>query len=422
MKPPYTVTIFGNFSAHNAGDDAILFATMKSIESILPDSKFIILCSNRQRYKLDLKDFNVKFLKKSPTPKAEIPPILRKTNLLQKMYRMRYGVGLFSYNSIYAVLKSDAVILSGGLFFDHKLFNPFFNFILPLYFLLPVAKRLKKYVITFNTGLGPIRTVRGVKMLKSVLNQCDLISLREVEGLEFIKDNHIKVPTYIGADPAISNDPIPRALSIEILKNEGVDLSKPLLGVNVNLYLDQWMVGGEKQLRKKEFVTVVSSAVKKAAAEAKIQPVMVCTNHGDLEITKELRDAVDPGVAVLDNYRYNHHELMGMMGCMDLLVGMRLHACVLAAAMGVPVVSINYAPKVKSFMHLMGLDAYTNEIIDLDENHLSNSILDAWRLRHILRRQIEKNLPDLKMKGKFPAVIIRRLFHNEPIRAMEWAT
>jgi len=35
--------------------------------------------------------------------------------------------------------------------------------------------------------------------------------------------------------------------------------------------------------------------------------------------------------------------------------------------------------------------------------------------------KIEKKLPDLKMKGKFPAVILRRLFHNEPIIAGEWA-
>ncbi|GAH88403.1 unnamed protein product, partial [marine sediment metagenome] len=126
-------------------------------------------------------------------------------------------------------------------------------------------------------------------MLKRILASCDFISLREHEGLDFIRENHISVPVYLGSDPALNNDPTPKEEAMELLKKEGIDFSKPLLGVNINAYIDQWVVTGKQGLTKKEFISIVSSVIKKFIHRENIQPMMVCTNYADLEITKELR-------------------------------------------------------------------------------------------------------------------------------------
>lgn len=422
MKKSYTVAIFGSYGGCNAGDDAILYATIKSITSFIPEVDFLILSNNPNSYVNDLKAFSVKFLKKSPTSNSDVPMILRKSNIMKKLYRLRYGINFFSYNSIYAIIKSDAIIMCGGIFFDYKLFNPLFNFIFHLYFLLPIAKKLNKYVVPFNTGLGPIRTDRGRKMLKKILSSCDFICLREHEGLNFIRENHVNVLVYLGADPALNNDPISKKEAIELLKKEGIDFSKPLLGVNINAYIDQWVVTGKQGLTKKEFISIVSSAIKKFIQRENIQPVMICTNYADLKITKELRDAVNPDTVILDNYKYNHHQLMGMMGCMDVLLGTRMHACVLAVAMSVPVVSINYVPKIKHFMHFIGIEDYSNDIDNLDEINLENCLLLAWKNRVALKRKIEEMLPDLKKKASYPAVILKKLLRGEFIDTKDWAS
>jgi len=422
MKKSYTIAIFGSYGGHNAGDDAILYATIKSITNFMPEADFLILSNNPNSYVNDLKAFSIKFLKKSPTSNSDVPIILRKSNIIKKLYRLRYGVNFFSYNSIYAIIKSDAIIMCGGVFFDYKLFNPLFNFIINWYFLLPIAKKMNKYVVSFNTGLGPIRTGRGRKMLKKILTSCDFISLREYEGLDFIRKNHINIPVYLGSDPALNNDPTPKEEAMELLKKEGVDFSKPLLGVNINIYIDQWVITGNQGLTKKEFISIVSSAIKKFIHRENIQPVMVCTNYADLEIIKELRDAVDPNIVIIDNYKYNHHQLMGMIGCMDILLGTRMHACVLAIAMNVPVVSINYVPKVKHFMRLLGIEGYSNDIDNLDEINLENCLLLAWKNRDILKRKIEKMLPDLKKKASYSAVILKKLLRGESIGTKDWAS
>ena len=124
MDNSFTFTMIGSYGGHNAGDDAILYSTIKSISSVIPDAKFFVLSNNPDIYEKDLKDFDVKFLKRSPTPKSDVPNIFRHSSMLQKAYRLRYGLSFFSYNLIYAIIKSDALIISGGVFFDYRLFHP----------------------------------------------------------------------------------------------------------------------------------------------------------------------------------------------------------------------------------------------------------------------------------------------------------
>ena len=49
MKSYYKIRIFGSYGAHNAGDDAILYATIKSIINFIPEASFIVL-SNKPNF------------------------------------------------------------------------------------------------------------------------------------------------------------------------------------------------------------------------------------------------------------------------------------------------------------------------------------------------------------------------------------
>ena len=48
--------------------------------------------------------------------------------------------------------------------------------------------------------------------------------------------------------------------------------------------------------------------------------------------------------------KYLSEETLSIIGCMDVLVGVRLHSLIYAAVMGVPMVGISYDPKVESFL------------------------------------------------------------------------
>ena len=55
--------------------------------------------------------------------------------------------------------------------------------------------------------------------------------------------------------------------------------------------------------------------------------------------------------------RHTAEELIGMLGAMEAVVGMRLHSLVFSAAGGTPTVGISYDVKVDSFVKDMGSDA-----------------------------------------------------------------
>ena len=421
MKKSYTIALFGSYGGHNAGDDAILSSMINDISRLIPSVNFILLTNIPSFYKRLLNNDKVKMFPFSPLSKYEVPKRFRKIKSLRKLIQMRYfGIGFYGFQAINSIFKADAIVMTQNLFFDYKLLNPFFNCLFPWSVEIPFAKMLKKKVVAYNTGLGPINTNQGRNMLKRILSNCDFISLREHEGLDFIRENHIEVPVYLGADPVFNNEPTQKEEAVGLFKKEGIDFSKPILGININAYIDRWVITEGEGLTKKEFITMVSSAVKGIIDREGIQPVMICTNHGDLEIIKELRDTIDPDTVILDNYKYNHHQLMGMIGCMDFILGTRMHACVMAAAMGVPIVSISYAPKVKHFMRLIGIGDYSNDINKLSETDLKNNLLSGWKHRDVLKKEIEKRLPDLRKKASYPALILKKLLRDEPINSEEW--
>jgi len=47
-------------------------------------------------------------------------------------------------------------------------------------------------------------------------------------------------------------------------------------------------------------------------------------------------------------------EMASVIACLDLVIGMRLHALILGHAMGVPVVGISYDPKIDRFLASVG--------------------------------------------------------------------
>ena len=48
--------------------------------------------------------------------------------------------------------------------------------------------------------------------------------------------------------------------------------------------------------------------------------------------------------------KYLSEETLSIIGCMDVMVGVRLHSLIYAAVMGVPMIGVSYDPKVDSFL------------------------------------------------------------------------
>lgn len=86
-------------------------------------------------------------------------------------------------------------------------------------------------------------------------------------------------------------------------------------------------------------------------------------------------------------------EAMAVLGHMRLVVGLRLHSLVLAAAQGVPIVSVDYDAKIRGFMDLAGVEGLLCQPEDEPRaliKRVDRALAEGGELGRKLRRSCEE--------------------------------
>lgn len=65
----------------------------------------------------------------------------------------------------------------------------------------------------------------------------------------------------------------------------------------------------------------------------------------DVKAAEKIAQKMQKDVIIL-NEEYNTSELLSIVGNLDLLMGIRLHALIFAGVMGVPMIGISYDPEI----------------------------------------------------------------------------
>jgi colanic acid/amylovoran biosynthesis protein len=100
-------------------------------------------------------------------------------------------------------------------------------------------------------------------------------------------------------------------------------------------------------------------------------------------------------------------------GC-DLFIGTRTHAAVLAARLGVPVVSIAYEAKGVALMRAMGLEAFAVDIAELDADELLALALEAHARADEQREAVRAHEPALAIQATAWLVAVDELVARRP--------
>lgn len=389
------ITLLGSNSGNNAGDAAILASILDVVTQQLPDAEFLVPTTKPSFTNNSYgKEYNVKGINVMPW-----------TGSLR----------LLGIPTINCLRKSDCALICDGIIFDKKLFNPAFNFLITLFFLVPFAKLFNCKLVCYSTGIGPFNTKIGRFMAKTLINACDLVMMRERDSQQLCYDLGVTKEVFLTGDAAFLNKVSDDKRLAEVAAAEQIDLKAPLFGINVTSYIDQWLEAENRVTSKDEYLALLGRSINRAKNEIKggFSPILFCTHPMDLPCAEQVAREVNG--RVVSNHKYLSHDLMAVMKRCSLFMGMRFHSLILASAVEAPIIGLVYAPKVRSYMRLLESTDVSLELGKLSEDALVRTIVSAWDRRDVIRSRQKAHVDGLKDGARQAANMLCERYYSPKI-------
>lgn len=353
------VLLFGYYGYQNTGDEAILKTIVKQIKGAMADVSLKVL-----------------------TYKAEET-------------EKKYKVSAVSRNRfmelIRAIKESDVVISGGGSILQDVTSSRSLLYYLAIIWL---AKKLGKKVMFYGNGFGPITKVYNKKLVKYIINQVDVITVRDFQSKEAMKALGIRHEIQVTADVTFAMAPLCRKSGRNILSDEGLVPDKKIIGISVR----PWR-GMENYKR-----IIANTADYLQHLNYQVLFIPMQYPH-DQKLSVEITNLMKNKAYVLSR-QYEPEEVLSVISELDLLIGMRLHSLVFAAIARVPMVGIEYDDKIKSFLELV--NQKSGGIAEsLEEVALWSTIEEVLKDNQRHREQLEKVTADLNKKANLTKEILK---------------
>jgi len=243
------------------------------------------------------------------------------------------------FKILWEIAKTDVLLSGGGTLIQNATSNRSFLYYLGIIWL---AKLLRKKVVIFAQGFGPLSGKLPRALVRFVLSGIDLVMLRDKDSFDQVNKLGLgKTSVCLTADPALILN-IPAAdKGLRFLELEGVAGSKNLLGICVrDIALDQ----------SKKFYEKLAKNIDWLAKKHKLSPVFILFHFPrDMEAAAKVISLMQENANIIFR-QCTVDEMLSIISHFDFFIGMRLHSLIFAAMNAVPMLGIAYDPKVKSFM------------------------------------------------------------------------
>ncbi|GAW93127.1 polysaccharide pyruvyl transferase CsaB [Calderihabitans maritimus] len=348
------VVISGYYGFDNTGDEAVLYSMIRQLRELVPELEITVL-SHRPEKTMASHDVRA----------------VNRWSLLQV---------------IRAVSRADLVLSGGG-----SLLQDVTGIKSLLYYLgvIAVARLLGKRVMIYAQGIGPINTLPGKWLTRLAVNRVDLITVRDEESGLFLKQLGVTRPSIkVTADPVLGldSDRI-QSVSFAGLFPNLMEKGAPLAGISVR----KWKGWEEARLI---FARVGDRLVERG------WKVIFLPMHfpEDLNACRETASLMKEDSAILEQ-QPSVETLLGIMQGMDLVIGMRLHALILAAVARVPIIGVSYDPKIDSFIKMTG-QINAGRVEEITPEQLVKAVEWGLDRREELKERLEHVLPDLRYRAR----------------------
>jgi colanic acid/amylovoran biosynthesis protein WcaK/AmsJ len=390
------VLIINGYTWNNKGDSAIVLGMARAIRHHIPDAEITFLTFTPEIDRIHYVHWRIQthtnVLNPYPIRRTMFQTLLHRGPALgMQLASGLIGRGIVPGSAVDLSLQkykqADVVVgCGGGYLGGNKLPS-----LLHLYGLW-LGRRFHKPTVLYAHSVTPFRNRALEAATKYVLNRLDFLLCREQLTYKYLQGIGIKSPLRIIPDAAFLMESVSPDRAERMIESYGIPLKdRPLVGITVR----NWHFPGirNKDFQINAYKSAISEFVQFAVQELNARviffPQVIFAPYDDdrtvsLEIINSLPQFFRSRVQViLDDL--SPPDIKGMIGCMDLFVGTRMHSNIFALSQHVPCVAIAYESKTRGIMEMLGIP---EQVINIE--NISASTLKTIAGEALLNRERKK--------------------------------
>jgi polysaccharide pyruvyl transferase CsaB len=361
------IVVSGYYGFKNAGDEAMLAAMIEALTDIDPE-------------------VNITVISAAPNDTKK-----------------RHGVESVSWLNYFAIAKairtSDLVVSGGGSLLQNVTSGRSLYYYLSI---LLLAKIIGTPVMLYAQGIGPICGSFARRVMHIVCNMMSLITVRDQGSLLELESLGVTRPAIaLTADPVLAIHRVDRQIGRAIFRKNKIEGAKPLVGISVR----EWRGWTHY---KEVLASVVDTIGEKYGARVVFLPMQ----YPEDVAAAERIAALCRHKTVILREEYTTGELLSLVGNLDLLIGIRLHALIFAGVMGIPMIGISYDPKIERFLDSIG-ESSVNSLQEITAAELLAAVDEKWQQKAAFVKKTEKRLSALRRDAFYNAELALGLIEKK---------
>ncbi len=346
--PMTRILVCGYYGFGNTGDEAILTVLLSDLGAAHPDAEVTVLAG-------------------SPEAVAA-----------------EHGVGAVHWQDIGAIVDAAAaadlmVLGGGGLFQDHQgmdptaILTPHHGSVSYYGGFALLAGITRTPLVLYGLGVGPLSSADARRYTRLAFGRASAATVRDEASRDLLAEIGVDGVT-VTADPVWGLEAAPPGIVPGILALEDAPEAPVTVGVAVRPWGDgEWM---------EPLAAALDRLVETSGARVLLVPFHDSPHRHENDAAAAVEVVGRMGRAdraTIVRGGYTPAERAAILGSCDVVVGMRLHAVVLAAIAGAPVVALSYDPKVRAAMAALGRTDLVLPLVDLTAEAIATAAETARR-------------------------------------------
>lgn len=342
----------GYYGHNNMGDTALLFMIINNITEKNKNYKICVLAKNPKKLQKSIDSCFANIITKS-----------------------RFNV----FHVKKAIKTSKALVFGGGTLLQDNTSTRSLSYYA---FLLKTAQKYGKKTILYANGIGPLYLDKNIKKVKDVMQNITLATIRDETSYNMLSE--------MGIDVENSNIHFTTDEAITIKHNKYFDAYKKdfreyIKGDYIVISVRKWKDTGST------FFAEFAAAVDIICRETKLIPVYVVMEPKNDRALSEHLALLNSKGYVIKSGESDIEKILTVVRSASVVISMRLHTTIFAAAFGVPMIGISYDPKVGSFLNqIFGNDDYTVDIKNFNKDILIEKFRALISYKGEIRTTVEE--------------------------------